>query len=793
MIHSLRSPEYQCAPCVLRQLAWFAAVSWVFYLSAGVFPGVNAADAERGERLFQQQCATCHGDHGQGVEDHYPEPLVGDYTRDYLQEIVEKTMPEDDPDACVGQDAADVAAYIYDNFYSPSSRLSRQSARVELARMTVPQYRNTIADLMLSVRSAQPSHIEGNGLQATYYKSRKLNSEEELLQRIDPAINFNFEEGTPEPADGFKPEEFAIRWQGGLKVDHTGRYRIHLHSENGAKVWLNDLDTPFIDAAVRSGEATHETVETFLLGGRVYPLMVEFFKNNDPRASISLRWEPPQGVEEVIPNHHLVRGNFAEQFVVTAEFPPDDRSLGYERGGSAARSWADATTDGAVETANIVIADLSNYASLHENDSPAQRQEKLRDFCKRFVELAFGYPLSVEQQQFYLDSYFEQEEDLETAVKQILILTLKSPRFLYPGLGVDLAGSDQFAIASRLAYTLWDCPPDRQLLDAAAAGELATEQQIAEHARRMLQDLRASAKLQSFFRYWLDLDGDHDLTKDEQQFAGFDAALIADLERSLERFVEQVVWSDESDFRRLLLEDSLLLNDRLADFYGAPAASENEFAEVEFSEVKLEEMPRAGVLTHPYLLAALAHRHTTSPIHRGVFVLRRILGRSLRSPPDAIDLLDESLHPDLSTRQRIELQTRPDSCQTCHALINPLGFALENYDAVGRFRDSENLQPVNTAGEYLAFDGETLKFNNARQLAELLAVRPEVHRAFVDEIFVFLTKQPLAAFGPLASDSLLQHFQHSGFHIRDLVINTAALAALGPAAYEAVRDSNTSR
>src|SRR6202034_272152 len=96
---------------------------------------------------------------------------------------------------------------------------------------------------------------------------------------------------------------------------------------------------------------------------------------------------------------------------------------------------------------------------------------------------------------------------------------------------------------------------------------------------------------------------------------------------------------------------------------------------------------RAGVLTHPYLLSAFAYTGTTSPIHRGVFLARNVLGVALRPPPDAFTPLPAELHPDLNTRERITKQTSPKDCRSCHAIINPLGFTLEHFDAIGRLRD----------------------------------------------------------------------------------------------------------
>src|SRR5207248_6057188 len=129
---------------------------------------------------------------------------------------------------------------------------------------------------------------------------------------------------------------------------------------------------------------------------------------------------------------------------------------------------------------------------------------------------------------------------------------------------------------------------------------------------------------------------------------------------------------------------------RLAEFYGADLSPD-----APFQKVGVQAHERAGVLTHPYLMATFAYTAETSPIHRGVFLARSVLGLSLRPPPEAFTPLAPDLHPQLSTRERILLQTSPQACQSCHGMINPLGFTLENFDALGRYRAQEKGRPIN--------------------------------------------------------------------------------------------------
>ena len=161
-----------------------------------------------------------------------------------------------------------------------------------------------------------------------------------------------------------------------------------------------------------------------------------------------------------------------------------------------------------------------------------------------------------------------------------------------------------------------------------------------------------------------------------------------------------------------------------------------------------------GALTHPLLLSHLSYHRTSSPIHRGVFLTRYTLGRVLRPPNAAFTPLNPDLHPNLTTRQRVELQTGEVNCQVCHQKINSLGFALESFDATGRFRETERDQPIDAGGGYVTRAGEQIEFRGARELGDFLASSEDCHRAFVESAFEHFVKQPIAAFGSDVADRL---------------------------------------
>lgn len=741
---------------------------------------VRGGEKPVGEQVYLSRCASCHGTRGEGTKN-YQKPLIGKRSVAELARFITQSMPPG-PKKCPAPDAQKVAAYIYDAFYSPIAQARNKPPRVELSRLTVRQYRNAVADLIGSFRPAAPAWGDARGLHGDYFKQRRFSSFDRALERVDPEISFNWGAAGAIPAQD-DPYQFAMRWEGSVIAPSTGEYDFIVKSDQAIRLWVNDMRTPLIDVTVQSGSDTEFHAPLVLLAGRPYPLRLEFSKgvtgvNNlmklkakpPQNASLSLEWKPPHQATSVIPRNYLLPVMMPEGFSVAAPFPPDDRSIGYERGTSVSKAWEEATTEAAIETAGYVVKRLSDLAGVADNAS--DRDAKLRAFCRQFAERAFRRPFTDELVKLYIERPFQGAPDLDTAVKRSLMLVLKSPRFLYREMGQGKA--DPYDVASRLSFGLWDSLPDETLLKAAAAGELATREQVAKQAERMLADPRTRSKVREFFWQWLRVDQFPDLAKDTKRFPGFDDHAASDLRISLELFLDSVIWSDKSDFRDLLMSDKVFLNGRLAKLYGV-----NLPADAPFEPVPLDSLERAGVLTQPYVMASFAYVDTTSPIHRGVLIARNMLGRMLRPPPEAFTPLPAEKHPKLTTRQRVALQTQPAACQGCHGMINPLGFSLERFDAIGKLRNRENGLAIDVAGSYQGRDGKPNKFFGARGLGRFLAGSEEAHSAFVEKLFQNMVKQPVRAYGTNALPSLEQSFAANEFSIRKQLVEIMAASALG--------------
>ncbi|HWL10127.1 MAG TPA: DUF1592 domain-containing protein [Planctomicrobium sp.] len=741
----------------------------------------HAAEANLGAELYALKCARCHGDAGQGTED-YPDALLGDKSLLELQHVIAATMPEDEEKKCSTAEAEAIAVFMHEKFYSVLAQERNRPATVDFSRLTVRQFEHSVGDLIGTFQWNNPWPAE-RGLKGEYYNLRSFKKEKLVYERDDKGIHFNFGEAKPndfptEPdmekrrADDIHDnQEFSIKWSGSLLVPKTGDYELIVESENGIRLYFNGQPQAVIDGWVSSGKKETYPFATRLMGGRSYPISLHFFRYKEATSSVVLKWKRAGYVEEVIPERYLTPKHSPGLFVLTTSFPPDDRSIGYERGNAVSKAWQDAVTMASLETAEYVVDRLPALSKIKQEMPDEEKAEKIRQFCRTFVETAFRRPLSEEEVKVYVDAP-RAGVPQEIGIKRLVLLTLMSPHFLYRETGFGTY--DDNATACWLSYTLWDSLPDKNLRDAATAKKLNSPEQIRQQATRMVSDPRAQAKLTEFLRQWLHLDQLPEIVKNKEAFPGFDAQLASDLRQSLDITLEEFVSNPDGDFRQLLLDKELYANGRMAAFYGFDLPTE-----ATFQKTAKESEKRSGVLTHPLLLAGFAYDQETSPIHRGVFVSRHMLGRRLKPPPEAVSPLAPDLHADLTTRERTILQTSPGACMTCHTMINDLGFPLEQFDATGKYRELDRNRPVDVSGSYLNRDGQKQTFSGGRELAEFIAASPEVHEAFVEQLFQYLVKQPVRAFGPNQLHELTENFTKNNCNVRKLMTEIAVTSALG--------------
>ena len=736
---------------------------------------INVSGAESGQNLYLSKCAICHGENGEGVKGKYAKPLHGSLTSAQLAKVIEETMPKEDPGSLKAHESLDIANFMQQNFYSLIAREKNRPARIELSRLTVRQYRNSVMDLVASFR-AQTKIDPINGLKGEYFKGRSFNKGELGETKTDTEVNFDFKDGSP--AEGkIDPLEYSIRWTGNIFAPFTGYYDLQVESNHAIRLWVNDNNTPLIDAWVKSGNDTKFTGSIFLVSGRNYSLRLEFTKakqgvndNKKPKAPqpafVKLSWKKPFGALEIVPSEYLHPGTSPELFIPSTPFPPDDSSLGWEKGSTISKEWDQATTLAALETSKYLSKKINEFSSSKDGDS--NRGDKILSFIEKLGNRAFRRPLETTEKAL-IKSLIHNAKDPQEGAMIAITWVLKSPNFLYRN---DLMESQ---LPSRLSFAIWDSIPDQQLLELHQQGKLKQPETLKTETERLLADPRAKEKIRSFFHHLLLMDRAGEIAKDPARFPEFNPVLESDLRISLEKSLAEIFWSGSSNFKNLFTDDKTYMNSNIGKFYGLNASPKGIFEKVSWEPEK-----RSGIITHPYMLSQLSYSSESSPIHRGVFLARGIMGVTLNPPPEAVAPLAPSLHPSLTTRERVIMQTKPAACMTCHNTINSLGFTLENFDAVGKSRLQDNHKPVDTSGFYIARDGKKVNFQGPKDLGNYLANSQDSHRAFVENLFHHLIQQPTRAYGVNTLDNLTAFFEKNDLNMRKLAGEIVRVASNDP-------------
>ncbi|PYS23917.1 MAG: hypothetical protein DMG11_24980 [Acidobacteria bacterium] len=285
---------------------------------------------------------------------------------------------------------------------------------------------------------------------------------------------------------------------------------------------------------------------------------------------------------------------------------------------------------------------------------------------------------------------------VEKAVRLTRGFNRRSRSCLYAAPGTIYRISD-LELASRLSFFIWSSIPDDQLLDLAVQGKLKNPAVLEQQVRRMLADQRARALGSNFAGQWLYLRNIRSHRPDEDIFPDFDDNLRQGLARETEMLFESIVLEDRTALD-LLNADYTFLNERLAKHYKIP----NVYGD-QFRRVTVTDEYRKGLLGQGSILALTSYANRTSPVNRGKYVLTNILGTPPPAPPDNVPPLDETPGKVLSMRDRMEQHRKNPACSGCHKLMDPIGLALENFDAIGRWRSSDGGAKIDSSDTL--FDG----------------------------------------------------------------------------------------
>ncbi len=393
--------------------------------------------------------------------------------------------------------------------------------------------------------------------------------------------------------------------------------------------------------------------------------------------------------------------------------------------------WSDYQT--AAETlARQVSRDAKRLAAIAPAGDPAARP---RAFVEGFGLRAFRRPLTDAEVTRYLALFdkgaalIASGDAFADGVELSLTAFLQSPHFLYrTETSATVVGGkvalDDFEIASRLSYGLLSTMPDDALLTAAREGRLTKRDALLGEARRLLDSPAAERTLGDFHDQLLRMREWEAVKKDPKLTPLFPAGIGADLKQESLAFIKDVVVNQRRGLVELLTAPYTFANARVAKLYGLSGPTGTTF-----SRVDLDRGQRAGLLTQIGFLASNAEGDTPNIIIRGVRLANDVLCLDLPPPPDAVPTLP-AIAPNSTNRQRVEQLTRPSPCNGCHATaINPLGYALENLDGLGRFRTQENGRPIDASGTY-SLDGAEVPFDGAVSLIKAMAASQQAHDCY---------------------------------------------------------------
>lgn len=362
--------------------------------------------------------------------------------------------------------------------------------------------------------------------------------------------------------------------------------------------------------------------------------------------------------------------------------------------------------------------------------------------------------------------------DFDLGIERALAAVLVNPQFLFrierdppaapPG---TVYAITQLELASRLAFFLWSSLPDDELLDCAERGELRQPAVLDRQVRRLLADGRARNLVTNFAAQWLHLRALDAVTPDQRRFIDFDDNLRRALRTETELFVASVLEEDRSVLD-LLRADYTFLNERLARHYGVPHVQGSRFRRVSFAGDPARQ--RGGLLRQGSVLTVTSYATRTSPVLRGKWILDNLLGTPPPPPPPDVPALDDNvISAALPIRARFAAHREKPACASCHNVIDPIGFALEEFDAVGRHRALDDFRPVDSAGGLP--DGS--RFDGVAGLEAALLARPELFAGNVAEkLFIFALGRNVEPHDAPAIRAIIRHAAAADYRFSALIL-----------------------
>jgi len=430
----------------------------------------------------------------------------------------------------------------------------------------------------------------------------------------------------------------------------------------------------------------------------------------------------------------------------------------------------------AAQYADVAARQAAEAFQVPACPAPSVPLDCAKAFIADFGKRAFRRPLSATEQAEYEALYTldQSASGHVSGVRQVVETMLQSPNLLYrTELGEASSGAARtltsYEIATFLAYLFTGTPPDSTLMTAADANQLASSKQIEEHARRLLTLPEARFPLRHFVQAFAGIANLGGLAKDLQVYPEFTPTLRAAMGEETARFIDSRLWEGDGSFTSLMTSRSSFVNAELGAHYGLADAGQG----TSFVPQELNAQNRSGLLTQASVLAAHSKLAESFPIARGKYVRVGLLCQTLPPPPANMAIQPPDPDPTRTTRERFAAHSANPACSGCHSLIDPVGFGLENYDGIGRFRTEENGKPVDASGTLtgtLDIDGP---YSGGVELASKLAGSLEAKQCLAQNAYRWAFARPELKAEDALARQITVGLAPGGLDIRELLISIA--------------------
>ena len=769
-------------------------------LSAAEAPAFDAQNfRHKIQPLLKQHCYDCHGEDEQEgklrLDTLNPDLVAGPHAEtwhDVLQHLNLDKMPPEDVDQPSIADRVLMTEWLSSEFKRLDRTRRSTGGHVVLRRLTRYEYNNTMRDLLgmdldfakdLPPEPTSHDGFKNNGavlgispLQIEYYlKAARSAVGKAIVTSERPEVYTR--QATTSDKGGKKAgkasdrlvtnEEFFVRLD---DYPREGRFRIRVHvraeTPEGAGMprmqvsigLRSDTISPEETVAEVDVTASKDKAEAYDFVGRIEEYPLPGHNPKFPGLLLHVRnVYAGQAIKKSKPKKNDPQPETPTLPAIIVD------SLEFE--GPLIDSWPPE----------------SHTRILFEKDPADSETQYVRKVLSRFMERA--YRRSVDQTDVELIvRFFEKVRpsaaSFEEAIQETLARVLISPNFLYL---IEPAGErdeptplSDFELATRLSYFLWSTMPDEELFDLARAGTLRNPKELQQQVRRMLADKRSWNFVENYTDQWLGLSGLERIAVNPEYYPDFDNRLKNDMRGETQHFFAEVLYNDLS-FMTLIDSNFTMLNRRLAKHYGMPKLQGNDFQRVELNG----EYRRGGLLAHGSMLLTNSTGEHSHPIKRGVWIMDRLLDAPPAPPPPDVPGLDKTTGnlASLSIRKRLEIHRTKPACNRCHAGLDPWGIPLENYDAVGLWRDEVKgpvrkkiKTPLLVEAESVLPNGHEIKGLDGLKAYLLEKEEGRLARACVKKMMSYSLGRNIDFSDRQAVDALTKKFAEKDYRLSELIV-----------------------